>query len=182
MVSVANLQDSFVRFLPYLRRNARLAFHNLDGDKKEEAVSNVIGLCWKHWHRLNERGKANEAGMLKAVCWFAIKQTKAGRRIDSARRPRDPLSLRPYGKVTFEPFDLNELVGKNTDVPDAVSFRLDVQAFFSEVLTARQRSLAIDLASGMSTTEAAAKYNRSPGAISQFRNRFKLLFDQFFAD
>jgi hypothetical protein len=180
MIAVAELQESFVRYLPHLRRNARLAFHNLDGDKKEEAVSNVIGLCWKHWHRLNERDKANEAGMLKAICWFAIKQTKAGRRIDSAGKPRDPLSLRMYGRVKFEPFDLNELVGKNTNIPDAVSFRLDVPAFFTEVLTERQRNLAFDLAVGMSTTEAAAKYNRTPGAISQFRTRFKLLFDRFF--
>jgi hypothetical protein len=34
----------------------------------------------------------------------------------------------------------------------------------------------------MTTTEAAAKYNRSPGAISQFRAKFRELFASFFAE
>lgn len=182
MISVVALQDTFVARLPWMRSTARAAFQHLDTDKREEAVSNTVALAWKAWHRLNERGRADEPGILKAVIWYSIKQTKAGRRIDSARKPRDPLSLRMHGKVKFEAFDLNELVGKNTNIPDAVSFRLDVPAFFKQILSERQRNLAFDLAGGMSTTEAAAKYNRTPGAISQFRNRFKLLFDQFFAD
>jgi len=182
MSSVATLQEAFVTRLPWMRTTARAAFPTLDADKREEAVSNTIALAWKAWARLNERGRGDEPGILKAVIWYSIRQTKAGRRIDSARKPRDPLSLRVHGKVKFEPFDLTEMVGKNTNVPDAVSFRLDVPAFFATCLSERQRNLAMDLAQGMSTTEAAAKYNRSPGAISQFRTRFKLLFDQFFAD
>ena len=182
MISVSALQDTFVARLPWMQTTARAAFPTLDTEKREEAVSNTIALAWKAWARLNERGRAEEPGILKAVIWYSIRQTKAGRRIDSARKPRDPLSLRMHGKVKFEPFDLSELVGKNTDVPDAVSFRLDVPVFFATCLSERQRNLACDLAAGMSTTEAAAKYNRSPGAISQFRTRFKLLFDQFFGE
>jgi hypothetical protein len=37
--------------------------------------------------------------------------------------------------------------------------------------------MAVDLAQNMSTTEAAAKYGVSAGAISQFRVRFKKLFE-----
>jgi len=55
-----------------------------------------------------------------------------------------------------------------------------VPAFFS-TLTSRQRAIAADLATGMATTEAAEKYGVTLGAISQFRARFKQLFDGFFA-
>jgi hypothetical protein len=130
MISVSALQDTFVARLPWMRSTARAAFPNLDAENREEAVSNTIALAWKAWARLNERGRAEEPGILKAVVWYSIKQTKAGRRIDSARNPRDPLALRLHGKVKFESFNLNDLVGKNTDVSDAVSFRLDVPAFF----------------------------------------------------
>ena len=178
---LATLQDSFVRYLPWMRKTARTAVQNLDSEKREEAVAAVIALAWKHWHRLGERGRAEEPGLLKSVLFYSAKQWRAGRKIDSAGKPRDVLSLRAYGKVKFEPGCLEDYVGRNTPIPDAVSFRLDVPAFLS-TLTERQRNLALDLANGMSTTEAAAKYNRSAGAISQCRTRFKLLFDRFFAE
>jgi hypothetical protein len=180
MVSLATLQDSFVKYLPHLRRIARYAFRHLQPERRAEAVSNTIALCWKAWARLGELDKADSPGILKAIVWYSVKQTKAGRRIDWAGKPRDVLSLRSYGKVRFDPWNLEDYVGKETPIPDAVSFRLDVPAFLAECLTERQRSLAVDLAQGMSTTEAATKYNRSPGAISQFRRRFKVLFDQYF--
>lgn len=52
MVSVTVLQDSFVKRLAWMRKTARLAFPNLDAEKREEAVSNVIALAWKAWARL----------------------------------------------------------------------------------------------------------------------------------
>ena len=182
MLSVANLQKSFVRYLPWMRKTARLAFLHLDPEKRAEAVSTTLALAWKAWHRLNERGRAEEPGILKAVLWYSVRQTKAGRRIDSAGKPRDVSALRVYGKVTFEPGCLEDFIGKETPILDQVSFRLDIPAFFATVLTPHQRSLAIDLAEGMSTTEAAAKYKRTPGAISQFRRRFKVLLDRFYGE
>ena len=181
MVSIAVLQNSFVKYLPVIRRYARFAFRNLDLEKREESISNTVALAWKAWHRLNERDRANEPGILKAVAWYSIRQTKAGRRIDSAGKPRDPLALRCYGKANFEPFDLNELVGKNTSVSDAVSFRVDVPEFL-RTLNDRQRNIALDLAAGMTTTDAAAKYGVTPGRISQFRREFKTMFDRHFAE
>jgi hypothetical protein len=182
MVSVSDLQDSFVARLPWMQNTARAAFHRLDPDKKEEAVANTIALAYRAFARLNERGKADNPGILQAVIWYSIRQTKAGRRIDSARKPKDPLVLRVYGKVTFESPDLIDgLVGRKTPIPDAVSFRLDVPAFLT-TLSKRNRRMAMDLAEGRSTTEVAEKYGVSAGRVSQFRREFKTLFDRFFAE
>lgn len=42
--------------------------------------------------------------------------------------------------------------------------------------------MAADLASGMTTIEVARKNGVTPGAVSQFRTRFKSLFDKFHAE
>jgi len=60
MVSLATLQDSFVTYLPHLRRLARYAFRHLEPERRAEAVSNTIALCWKAWHRLGELDKARQ--------------------------------------------------------------------------------------------------------------------------
>jgi hypothetical protein len=165
-----------------MQTTARAAFQNLDADKKEEAVANTIALAYKAWHRLNERGRAEEPGLLRAIIWYSIRQTKAARRVDSARKPKDPLVLRIYGKVAFESADvIDGLVGKETPIPDAVSFRMDVPALLA-TLSKRNRQMAMDLAEGRSTTEVAEKYGVSAGRVSQFRREFKALFDKFFEE
>ena len=75
---------------------------------------------------------------------------------------------------------MSNFIGRNTPIPDQVSFRLDIPAFFN-TLNSRQRAIAADLATGMATMDAAQKYGVTAGAISQFRKRFKQLFDAFFA-
>ena len=177
MSAVVELQESFLRYLPWMRRHARLAFQNFDA---EEKVSAVIALCWKHWCRLGERGRTDNPGILKSVLFYSEKQVRAGRRVDSAAKPRDVLALRAYGKVKFEPGHLDDYVGKHDEVLDVVSFRLDVPAFLA-TLTERQRSMALDLANGMSTTEAAEKYGLSLGRISQCRRELVSLYKQFVA-
>jgi hypothetical protein len=181
MISIDRLQAMFVRCLPYMQKAARVAFQHLDSDKREEAVANTLALAWKAWHRLNQRGLAH-AALLKPIVAFSVRQTKAGRRPDSAKKPRDPLSLRIYGTVTFESSDLIDgLVGKETPIPDAVSFRMDVPAFLA-TLSDRNRRMAMDLAENRSTTEVAEKYGVSAGRVSQFRREFKTAFDEFFAE
>lgn len=181
MMSVVALQESFVKALPYMRKTARFSFPNLDAEKREEAVAAVIALAWKHWHRLGERNRADNPGILKSVLWFSIKQINAGRRIDSAAKPRCPMTLRAWGKASFEPEGLDGLVSKTAGVVDTVSFRLDIPRFLA-TLSERQRTMVYDLAVGMGTGEVAEKHGVTPGAVSQFRNRFKVLHERFFGE
>jgi hypothetical protein len=96
-------------------------------------------------------------------------------------KKKDVLSPRWIGPTRLDDFDPEQFVGRSTPIPEQVSFRQDVPAFMG-TLNDRQRRMAVDLAGGMTTTEAAAKYDLSPGRISQFRREFKDLFDVFFAD
>jgi hypothetical protein len=46
-------------------------------------------------------------------------------------------------------------------------------------LSERNRRLALDLATGMSTKEAAERHGVTPGAISQFRVRFRRWYEEY---
>lgn len=181
MMSVATLQDSFVKLLPWMQKTARLAFQNLDHEKREENIAATVALAWKHFHRLNERGRAAEPGILKSVVFYTLKHIRAARKIDSARKPKCPLALRPYGKVTFDSGNIEDLVGKRAGVFDIVSFRIDIPKFLA-TLTQRQRTMVYDLAMGHGTGEVAKKHGVTPGAVSQFRNRFRELHSRFFGE
>lgn len=175
------LQCCFVAFLPDMQAIASWSFRYLDPDKREEAVQNVVTLAWKFAHVLFRQGRMEEPGILKSVLSYAIRQTRSGRTLQGKSKCKDALDYRDRGRVTFEETDLTGFIGRTTPVPDQVSFRVDVPAFLS-TLKRHQQALAADLAVGMTTSEAAKKYGVTPGAVSQFRVRFKALFDSFFAE
>lgn len=180
MVSIDNVQTAFVNRLSTLRKMARISFRHLQPELKEECITNAIGLAWKGFHALACKGREHEPGILDSVMRYSIRQARS-RFPQGCPKKKDVLAPRWVGPTRMTDFDINEFVGRSTPIPDAVVFRVDVPAFMN-TLTNRQRKLAADLASGVSTGEAAEKYGVTPGAISQFRARFKELFDAFFKD
>jgi hypothetical protein len=175
------VKDVFVQRLPTLQKMARISFRHLSSpEAREESVTNAIALAWKGFHSLARKGREQEPGILDSVMRFSIRQTRAGRLPQGCPRKRDVLAPRWVGPTRMTDFDITEFVGRSTPIPDAVSFRVDVPQFMG-TLPERNRNLALDLAQGMTTGEVAAKYDLSPGRISQFRREFKQLFDAFFA-
>jgi hypothetical protein len=179
MSDLKSLQNVFVEWIPRMQRKARLRFQNLPPDLRQEAVANSLATAWKFLYVLFCQGRFDSPEVLKSCLHYALKQTNCGRTVQSSRC-RDAFDQKRTGKAKFSDFDVSNFIGRNTPVPDQVSFRLDIPAFFN-TLTSRQRAIAADLATGMATMDAAAKYNVTAGAISQFRKRFKQLFDAFFA-
>ena len=179
MSTFDTLREFFARQVPVMQRNARSYFRYMPPEAQEEAVQNTLGLTWKAYRSLILKGRGEEPGMIKSCYRFSLKQTKEGRQIQGCPRVSDPFHVRRFGKVTFEELDPNDFIGRSTPIPDQVSFRLDVPKFFRSHLSARDRKLAKDLASGMSTTEAAKKYDVSMGRISQFRRSFMEKFRAF---
>ena len=117
----------------------------------------------------------------KTSLWWAVRHTRMGRTIT-----RKPNVDKKYGDVfermaRFDQCDIVDFVGQSTPVPDAVSFRVDTPAFIA-TLTERQRGMAAGLMAGMTTTDVAAQFGVSLGAVSQFRARFYLLWREFFGD
>jgi hypothetical protein len=179
MTDLNSLHRFFVEHLAEMKRMAESHFRCLDPDKREEAVQNTLTLAWKFLHALHRRGRSPE--IWKSVVWYAIKQTKCGRMIQGQPRAKDAYECRRRGRVRFEQVDLNGLIGRKTLVFDQVVFRVDIPQFLA-TLKPRNQSLACDLATGMTTTEAALKYRVTPGAIAQYRKRFRRWHENFFAE
>lgn len=179
MVSALH-QDLFSAELPALEKLARSHFRHLPPDAQAEAVQNAISLAWKQYRSLILQGRDDQPGILKSVIWYAIRQTKCGRSPQGCPKKKGINEHRRRGVVRFEEFEASDFVGRCTSIIDQVSFRIDVPRFF-DTLNARQREMAFDLATGMTTSEVAEKYGVTAGAISEFRSRFKELFEEFFS-
>jgi hypothetical protein len=175
----------FETHLPEIERLAGSHFRHLDPDAKEEAVQNAVVLAYRYWLRLAERGKTGE-DCFKSAVWWAAKHTKQGRKGGGGGKAKAKCVLdyarRGKGHVVVQGgVDVNYLIGRSASVPDAVAFRMDVPAFLG-TLTERDRGIALSLASGRGTTETAGAFGVTPGAISQFRTRFRKKYDEFHAE
>ena len=182
MNSFETLRALFTTLIPELTRMAAAAFRHLDQEAREENVQNSLALTWHAYHALTERGRGDEPSLIKSILWYSIKQTKAGRSVPTGEftKPKCVFNYAEKGRVTLQRIDLRLFVADETPVPDQVRFCLDVPDFLS-TLNDRQRRMADDLMTGMATNECADKFGVTAAAVSQFRNRFKELFDVFMA-
>ncbi|HZZ77032.1 MAG TPA: hypothetical protein VFE62_00855 [Gemmataceae bacterium] len=182
MTTFEALRAAFATLVPELTRMAAAAFRHLDPEAREENVQNTLALCWHAYRSLIEQGRGDEPGLVKSVLWYSIKQTKAGRSVPTGEftKPKCFFNHAKNCRVLLQRIDLRLFVADETPVPDQVSFCLDVPHFLA-TLNDRQRRMADDLMSGMSTNECAAKFGVSAAAVSQFRTRFRELFDAFMA-
>lgn len=171
---------TFTNLLSEMGRMAAAAFRHLDPESREEAVQNCLALAWKAFHSLIEQGRADEPGILKSCLWYSIRQTRAGRRAEGESRARDVHKNARRGRVQFERVELKHFVSDETPVPEAVAFRIDVPAFLAK-LSDRQQRMAESLMEGSTTSEVAATFGVTPSAVSQFRTRFKELFEEYLA-
>lgn len=182
MSDFQQLQSTFAQMVPELQRMAGAHFRHLDPEGREESVQNSIGLAWKHFHALIEKERGGATELIRSCLFYAIRQTKAGRSVQGSggKKAKDVYVNARRGKVSFEKVDPAHFVSDATPVPDQASFRVDVPDFFN-TLNERQRSMTEDLMMGRTTAEVAAKHKVTPSAISQWRSRFKDLFDRYFA-
>lgn len=179
MSTFAHFQDRFANLVPELQRMAKAHFRHLDPEKREESVQNALGLAWKFYARLIEKGRGDEV-KIRSCLWYAIQQTKAQRTVQGKgdTKPKCIYDHARKGCATLNHVDLTQLVSKRTSVFDSVSFNVDVSAFLS-TLSDRQRSITMDLMNGETTSECAKRYGVTSAAISQWRARFRDLYEQF---
>jgi hypothetical protein len=157
-------------------------FRESGPEAREEAIQNTLGLCWLHFVRLAEQGRHAEPGIFDSMIGFCIRQTKVGRSIvgKDRKKSKDVIDYakRRKNDVTLESVNFDGFLGRRAMVPDIAAFRIDTPIFLA-TLSERNRGIAKDLAGGMTTTEAAKKWGVSPGAISQFRDRFRRWYSGF---
>ena len=173
-------QCVFTDRLPELQRIARSAFRHLAPDNRDEAIQNTIALAWKQYRALVVRGRRDADQLLGSILWYSIQQTKCGRLMQGCPSAKDLFQRHRRGESFIEDIDVHDLMGRSTPVLEAVSFRMDLPRLFAS-LSDRQQETARLLASGFTTSEVAELIGVTPAAVSQFRARFKVLYDEFYA-
>jgi hypothetical protein len=190
-LSVPGWQPGFLKLLPYIRRDIQIAFRELHGDARDEAVQEAICNACLAYARLARQGRPQVA-TAGSLARFAVAQYWAGRRVGSPLNVKDVTSaycqahsdVRMESLSTQDPHsgDWREILIEDRRITpaDLAASRIDYPAFLAS-LTPRHRRIAQVLATGETTKRAAKRFRVSSARISQLRQWFKSAWEQFHA-
>jgi hypothetical protein len=198
------LHAHFLAILPRIEAHAqvRFAFLRCPG-KRDDAVAEVVALCWCWFRRLVAQGKAIDQ-FVSVLADYAVRHVKSGRRLCGQEKAKDVLSPRaqrlkgfaverlpssillshnalysdPHSKDLIDAFEERLRDNTQSPVPTQAAFRIDFPAWLSQ-LGARNREIAQDMALELGTFELAQRHNISAGRVSQLRRELHLDWRQF---
>jgi hypothetical protein len=152
--------------------------------RRDDFIAEMVGLSWKWFVRLVERGK-DPTEFPTALAGFAARAVRAGRRVAGQERARDvlsPLAQARHGFVvenlpdretlSSNPLTLALQDNRRTPVADAVAFRHDFPLWLS-TLGDRNRRIVEDMILGERTLDLADRHGISPARVSQLRREFR---------
>ena len=176
-------QKQFLKLLPNIERQARFHFRHLRGENCEDAIHEVIANSFCAFRRLAELSRVNEA-YASVLVRFAVAQYRVGRRVGCQLNSRDVQSTPGFYLFGFRLESLSDLSdgvaswaetlvdNSSTPVPDQAAFRIDFPEWLSR-LNRQNRKLVQFLLLGNSAAEAARRFRRSRGRISQIRSELR---------
>jgi hypothetical protein len=180
---LAELHATFLSILPRIELHGRVYFRNKNASTREELTAEMVGLCWKWFVRLVERGK-DPTAFVSALATFAARAVNSGRRVCGQERSIDVLSpsaQRRHGFVverlpdysTLDGTSLEEALIENTatPVPEQVSFRLDFPQWRLSRCH-RDRQMIERMMLGERTLDLSKQFGVSPARVSQLRREF----------
>ena len=173
----------FLKMLPAIRRQASLAFRDLDPQRREELIAEVVANSFVAFRRLAQRRRLHVA-FPTPLASFAIRQVRAGRRVGGKLNVRD-ISSRHCQRVKevcvqrLDRYDSKrhqwrEIVVEDRRAgPDHVAMvRLDFAAWLDS-LPMRNRHIAELLAAETPGQEVARRFGISSGRVSQLRRELR---------
>jgi hypothetical protein len=186
-VNDQDVQQQFLEMLPTIRYVASFAFRRRPRLVREELMSEVVANCFVAFRRLVARGKANRA-YASALAWYAVRQVRQGRRVGNRCQVRDVLSpdrkrkgfrVEPLGKLLPDGHWQELVVEDQHSTPaDIAACRLDFRTWLRH-LDRRRRLVALKLAAGETTKDAARHFGVSQARISQLRRELKDCWEAF---
>jgi hypothetical protein len=152
--------------------------------RRDDFVAEMVGLTWKWFVRLVERGK-DPTAFPTALASFAARAVRAGRRVAGQERPKEVLSPLAQARHDFlveklpdhETLTSNLLTlalqdNRRSPPDEQCAFRLDFPAWLS-TLGDRNRRIAEDMMVGERTLDLAGRHGISPARVSQLRREFR---------
>jgi hypothetical protein len=191
---VASLHAAFLAIVPRIELHGQVYFRHVRcPHRRADCVAEMVGLCWKWFVRLVERGK-DPTCFPTTLATFAARHVRSGRRVCGTHRGKDALSplaqtrdnfvvekLPDVSTLSTNPFA--EALRDNTVTPvcDQVQFRIDFPAWLA-TLTTRERRLIRAMARNERTLDLSKRFELSPARISQLRREFHDDWRRFLGD
>lgn len=183
--------EAFLKMLPAITRHARIAFRYMPAEPREEAVAEVTAMCWAAFVRLVERDKQQVASATP-LAKFAVAQFRDGRHVTGRQSPKDVMSntaqrRKGFGVEPLKQFDADEeswheVVEDKRATPAEIAItRIDFASWL-KMLPRRSRKVALMLARGETTSDAAKRFGISAARISQIRLWLRVHWDVFQAE
>jgi hypothetical protein len=190
----SHLHAAFLSILPRIERHGRITFRGLVcPQRRDDAVAEMVALCWRWFVRLIERGK-DPLTFPTVLASYAARAVKCGRRLCGQEKGKDalsPLAQQRHGFTVaalptstrvsqeeryrivhgqHEQDEFEERLRDNTQTPvlEQVAFRLDFPAWLA-TLTGRERRLVREMARNERTKDLSQRFELSPARISQLR-------------
>lgn len=171
--------------LPRVRQHARAQFSRLRGDNLDDAIAKAEGNAWKAYITLHRNGQ-NPDEFPSRIADFAVRHVKAHRDVTGQEKQKDVLSRRHGRGVESLPLDdqhrpdlLDGLADTRRMTPaDAAGFRIDYESWPARE-KGKERERIDDLATGLTTTEAAVKHGVSESAVSQWRTKARRNWEEY---
>jgi RNA polymerase sigma factor (sigma-70 family) len=190
--SPAAWHATFLAMVPTIVRYARAAFRDRDPETREDLIQEVVANCLVAFVRLIERGKQDVA-YPTVLAMYAVRQIKDGRRVGKKTNVRDVYDQHAQVNGGFQIKHLGspheqlggwkeQLVENNrTPVPDQAAFRIDFPEWLNS-LSARDRKMTMQLASGERTGTVAKRFRVSASRVSQLRRQLHESWNEFTAE
>ena len=181
--SPEELHAAFLTILPRIELHGRCFFRHKKGDKRDEAIAEMVALAWKSFVNCARNGK-DATTFPMALARFAAQAVHNGRRLCGQEKIKDVLSPRAQREHNFTVVSLPEGSSLNgnifdealidntrTPVDEQVAFRLDFPAW-RRTRSDRDRRVIDDLMVGERTMDVADKHGLTAARISQLRRDF----------
>jgi hypothetical protein len=178
--------------LPTIRRAGRFAFRGLPRGLRAELVEEVVANAVVAYSRLVELGKG-QLGYPSALARYGVSQVRSGRRVGNRLQGRDIMSDRAQRRHGFQLDRLDKyceedkswqevvVEDKRATPAEVAACRLDFLSWLRRLPRLR-RKIALALASGETTSDAAQRFGLTAGRISQIRLWLKENWDAFQCD
>jgi hypothetical protein len=168
------LQAQFLALLPKIQLYANFSFRHIRcPETRQENIAETVGLCWKWFRR---RCGRRVCGMERAKDILSPRaQLRFGFTVErlphSLATPHEDLYGEVNGQRQQDEYEERLRDNTRTPPPEQAAFRIDWPRFL-QTLTGRDRKLARFLSLGHSAKAAAAKFNLSPGRVTQLRQQW----------
>jgi hypothetical protein len=161
--------------------------------RRDDFIAEMVGLSWKWFVRLVERGK-DPTEFPTALAGYAARAVRSGRRVAGQEKPKEVLSPVAQARHNFlveklpdhETLTSNLLTlalqdNRKSPPDEQCAFRLDFPAWLA-LLGDRNRRIAEDMMLCERTLDLADRHGISPARVSQLRREFRQDWLQFCGD